>query len=78
MSSLNEISMDQLGNRVVVRGWGVTPPAPPLSTSAFRQIFKDDVKGFSSSSDICFRVVGQPWSEKIKPKKRETGHCKQY
>jgi hypothetical protein len=29
-SSLNEISTDQLGNRVVVRGRGVTLPAPSL------------------------------------------------
>jgi hypothetical protein len=40
---LGKISMDQLGNKVVVRGGGVTP---------FGQIFKDDVNGFSSSSDI--------------------------
>ncbi len=26
--SLNEISMDPLGNRMLVRGGGVTPPAP--------------------------------------------------
>jgi hypothetical protein len=37
-SSLNEISTNQLGNRVVVRGEGVTPfaPTPPLSTAGFR------------------------------------------
>jgi hypothetical protein len=35
-SSLNAISKDQLGNRVVVRvGGGFTPPAPALSTSGF-------------------------------------------
>ncbi len=28
MSSFNEISTDQLGNRVVVREGGVTPPVP--------------------------------------------------
>jgi hypothetical protein len=34
-SSLNEISMDQLGNRVVVRGRGVTLPAPTPFSSSF-------------------------------------------
>jgi hypothetical protein len=29
-SSLNEISTDQLGNRVVVRGIGIIPLAPTL------------------------------------------------
>jgi hypothetical protein len=39
------------GNRVVVKEGDVTPPSPPLSTADFSgQIFKDDVKGFSSCS----------------------------
>jgi hypothetical protein len=52
-SSLNEISTDQLGIRVVVREGGVTPPTPMHSflQQASGQIFKDDVNGFSSTSD---------------------------
>jgi hypothetical protein len=42
-SSLNRISTDLLQNRVAVRGG-----------QAFGQIFKDDVNGFSSTSDISF------------------------
>ncbi len=49
-SSLNRISKGQLGNRVVVRGGGVTPLAPTL----LQQICKDEVNGFSSTSDISF------------------------
>jgi hypothetical protein len=55
---LNEISTDQLGNRVVLR-WRMEmrySAAPPLSTQADGQIFKGDVNGFSSISDICFRT----------------------
>ncbi len=55
-SSLNETSTDQLGNRVVVRLRGVSPPLPPFLQQADGQIFKDDVNGFSSISDICFRT----------------------
>jgi hypothetical protein len=40
------ISMDQLGNR----RRGVR--AEPLTTASSGQIFKDDVNGFSSTSDI--------------------------
>ncbi len=40
MSSLNEMSTDQLGNRVVVRGEELLRPPPPLSTAGFNQIFK--------------------------------------
>jgi hypothetical protein len=40
-SSLKGISTDQLENRVAVRGG-----------QAFGQIFKDDVNGFPSTSDI--------------------------
>ncbi len=32
---LNEISTDQLGNMVVVRGGGVTHPVPTLSEAKF-------------------------------------------
>jgi hypothetical protein len=39
-SSLNELSTDHLGNRVEV--------------DASVQIFKDDVNGFSATSNICF------------------------
>jgi hypothetical protein len=60
MSSLNEISTDQLGNRmVVVRGEGVTSPSAhphPFLQQASGQIFKDDVNGFSSISDISYMV----------------------
>jgi hypothetical protein len=36
-SSLNEISMDQLGKRVAVRRGGIIPPAPiPFLTAGFR------------------------------------------
>jgi hypothetical protein len=57
-SSLNEISTDQLGNRLVMRnGWLLGPP-PPLSNYSYTgQIFKDDVYGFSSISDICLTFV---------------------
>jgi hypothetical protein len=49
-SFFNEISTDQLGNRVKVRGWGVNTPSPPLyTTAAYWQIFKDDVTGFPPS-----------------------------
>jgi hypothetical protein len=34
-SSSNEISTDQLGNSVVVKGEGVTPPAPALFCRRF-------------------------------------------
>ncbi len=48
-SSLHEISTDQLGN------WGyysAHPHTSPIdSTAGCRQIFKDDVNGFSSSSE---------------------------
>jgi hypothetical protein len=50
MSSLSEVSTDQLGNRVV-RGCGTLLPIP-FSQQACGQILKDDVNGFSSTSDI--------------------------
>ncbi len=63
MSSLNEISTDQLGNRVVVRGIRITPLDPtllPFSTAGFwtDAVFKDDVNGFGSSSAIFFMITG--------------------
>ncbi len=54
-----EYVQDQLGNRVVVRGEGVKirPLAPPLFLyQASEQILKDDVNGFSSTSDIGFMI----------------------
>jgi hypothetical protein len=58
MSSLNEISKDQLRNRLAVRGkeCHCIHPLPPLSTATSGELLKDDVNGFSSASDICFRV----------------------
>jgi hypothetical protein len=52
-SSLIEISTDPLGNTEGVR-WG--SPHPFLQKT-YGQIFKDDVNGFSSTSDICFMVL---------------------
>ncbi len=49
-SSVMEISMDRVGNRVVVRQGA-------LLQQASGQIFKDDVSGFFSTSDICFMVL---------------------
>jgi hypothetical protein len=48
--------MDQHGNRVVVRaGGGVFQPAPgSFLKQANGQMFKDDVTGFSSTSNFCF------------------------
>ncbi len=53
MSSLNEISADQ-----VVRGEGrrYSPVPHPFLQQASGQIFKDDVNGFSSISDISYMV----------------------
>jgi hypothetical protein len=45
---------DQLGNRVVVRGGYSARPHP---YSRQTDIFKDDVNGFSSTSDIFFMAV---------------------
>jgi hypothetical protein len=51
-SSLNEISTDQLGTRV-------RPPLMhPFLQRAAAWICKDDVNGFSFTSDSCFTVVG--------------------
>jgi hypothetical protein len=51
-SSLNEISTDPRGSRVIDGGF-VTPPVPYLHASGLK-ISKDDVNGFSSTADICF------------------------
>ncbi len=50
-SSLNLISMDQLGDRVEA----LLRPHPFLR-QASGQIFKDDVNAFSSISDFCFML----------------------
>ncbi len=56
-SSLNEISTDQLGNRVGgERGKALLYYVLPFSQQASGQIFKDDGKGLSSTSEICFIV----------------------
>jgi hypothetical protein len=52
-SSLNKISADQLGKRVVVRGGGITPL---VLIPFYVHLCKDDVNGFSSIADICFMV----------------------
>jgi hypothetical protein len=45
---------------LVLRGRGVTPPAPtPFLQEASGQIYKDDVNGFSSTSDIYFTLLTQ-------------------
>jgi hypothetical protein len=49
-SSLEEISTDRMGNRVIVRGGRSYPPAPFLQ-QASGQINKDDVSVFFSISD---------------------------
>jgi hypothetical protein len=54
-SSSNEIFTGHLEKRKVVRGEALLHHPPPLSTAS-RRIFKDDVNGFSPSSDI-FSVV---------------------
>jgi len=60
MPSLNEISTDQRGNRVVVRGGGRYSTRRPHTfiQQIFGQKFKDDVNVFFSISDICF-ICGQ-------------------
>jgi hypothetical protein len=48
-SSLNEISTDQLGNRLVVRSEGSRYSARPnlfLQKASPGRIFKDDINGF--------------------------------
>jgi hypothetical protein len=62
-SSLNELSTDQLGNRVGDEGEAVLRP---FLQQASRQILQDDVNGFSSTSDICFIIRSNPM---------EGGHC---
>jgi hypothetical protein len=62
-SSLNEISTDQLGNRLGMRGECVTPPVPhPFLQQASGQLFEDDVDGFSSTSEIRFMPAAQRFS----------------
>jgi hypothetical protein len=45
-SSFNEMSVDQLGNRVVERGGGTPPDPTPFYKRASGEIFKDDTNGF--------------------------------
>jgi hypothetical protein len=52
MSSLHEISTDQLENRVVVKREAL--PCRLCLQQASGQIFKDDVNGYPSTSDIWF------------------------
>jgi hypothetical protein len=60
MSSLNQTSTDQLENKVVVRRGGIIPSSLLLfMQQALGNIFKDDVNGFSSTSDICFMVTAR-------------------
>ncbi len=68
-SSLKKLSTNQLGNRVVVRGGGVTEH--PLLHQASGKIYKD-VNGLSSTLDICFMIkhllgeapIGKNWVKK--------------
>ncbi len=54
-SSSNEMYTNQLVRVVVRGGGGLTPHAPTtFLQQASGQIFKDDVNGFSSTSDIYF------------------------
>ncbi len=60
-SSINEVSTNQLENRVVMR-----------EGQAFRQIFKDDVNGFSSTSDIsCMHCTHPAINDARKPAMRQ-------
>ncbi len=57
MSSFNKISTDQLGKRVMVEKGRCYSSRPHLCLQqASGYIIKDDVNGFSSTSDICFMV----------------------
>ncbi len=51
-SSLNEISVDQLKYRMVWGGGGT--PTNHFYKKPHGQLFKDDVNGLSSVSDVCF------------------------
>jgi hypothetical protein len=53
---LNKISTEQPGNRVVVRGEVLLRLPPFLLQQASGPICKDDVNGFSSTSNISFMV----------------------
>ncbi len=73
MSSLNEISTDQLGNRVVVRGEALLRPTTPLSSAGGQQrdmffwpyhCIQDMGQGFKKFYDFCrtltlFSVFGE-------------------
>jgi hypothetical protein len=53
-SSLNEISKDQPRVRVVLRGRDYSAHPHPNLQQASRHKFKDNVNGFSTSSDFYF------------------------
>ncbi len=57
-SSLNEVSTEQLGNRLMVRGGGgvlLSLPTPLYAAGFYcRYTFKDDANGFPSVSDTCY------------------------
>jgi hypothetical protein len=59
-SSFYELSTDQLGDRVVMRGWGEAF----FLQQAYGLVLKDDVKGFSFTSDICLMGVGKKIKER--------------
>ncbi len=60
MSSLNEISTDQL-----IRVKGDTSPHPFLQ-QASRQVLKDDVNGFPSTSGIYFISSRITWRYEVR------------
>ncbi len=69
----SKIFTDHLGNKMVVRGRRYTPPAPtPFLRPSSGQIFKDDVNGFSSTSDIfCMAHTYFPPQHHLKTKNIE-------
>jgi hypothetical protein len=50
-------SLNKMGKRMMVRGETFLAHPLPFLQQAFGQIFKDDVNGFSSISDISFMVL---------------------
>jgi hypothetical protein len=53
-SSLIKYSRISRVNRVMVKGRRYSAPTPFYSRRHDRNVLKDDVNGFSSTSDICF------------------------
>ncbi len=62
-SSLNKISMDQLGKRVLVRGEALLRPPPSYSVTSFWIDVKNDANDFPPP--ICFMALWI-WAEKVK------------